>query len=199
MDWIISDTHFDHENIIKYCSRPYKNANQMTEDLVRRWNNRVKPGDLVYHLGDVGYMKGAQEVKTEDTRMGRIIARLNGKKILILGNHDKSAKRMMEFGFDFACEAMVVRPDGVQRTVYMHHKPMSYLPVCGMEPGEGIDYVLHGHIHNSTPESRQEHVSKGELVHIPKFNINMSVEMWNYEPVPLAWVVKKKIYEDKHQ
>lgn len=182
-NWIISDTHCGHENIIKYCNRPYKNAAHMDEDLVQRWNNRVKPGDIVYHLGDVGMNKG-------DEYLPKIIARLNGKKILILGNHDKSAKRMMEFGFDFACEAITMIPDGVQRTVYMVHRPQKFLPL-------GVDYVLHGHIHNSTPEERKQYEYKGELAEIPSFNVNMSCEMWNYEPVPLAWVVKKKIAEDR--
>ena len=186
--WITSDSHFGHENIIKYCSRPYKNAGQMDEDLVRRWNNRVKPEDMVYHLGDVGYAKGTQEIKTEDTYLGRMIARLNGKKILILGNHDKSAQRMMEFGFDFACEELVIT--SVQRRLWLIHRPQRTKP-------SHIDYVLHGHIHNSTPEERAKHAHKGELVEIPSFNVNLSVEMTNYEPVPLEWVVKKKIHEDK--
>lgn len=186
--WVTADSHFGHEKIIEYCSRPYKCAGQMDEDLIRRWNNRVKPDDLVYHLGDVGYAKGTQEIKTEDTYLGRMIARLNGKKILILGNHDKSAARMMEFGFDFACEEMVIT--AVQRRLRLVHRPQ-------LVAGPGIDYVLHGHIHNSTPEERAKHVHKGEIVSIPSFNINLSVEMTNYEPVPLEWVVKRKIHEDK--
>lgn len=182
MDWIISDTHFMHEKIIGFASRPYRNATEMDVDLIRRWNNRVKPEDTVYHLGDVGMTKGEL--------LAGILARLNGKKILTVGNHDKSAKRMMEFGFTFACEGIRLIPDGTHRTVYLTHKPLAELPV-------GVDYVLHGHIHNSTPESRAQHVSKGELIHIPPFNVNMCVEKWNYEPVPLRWVVRKKIAEDR--
>lgn len=186
--WITSDTHFGHENIIKYCSRPYRNAAQMDEDLIRRWNNRVKPGELVYHLGDVGMTKG-------DDYLPKILTRLNGRKILILGNHDKSAKRMMEFGFDFACEALVVMC--CQRRLLLNHRPLMARPCWVGDPAQSVDYVLHGHIHNSTPEERAKHTAKGELVDILSFNINMSVEMTNYEPVPLEWVVKKKIAQDK--
>ena len=47
-----SDTHFNHENIIKYCSRPYVDKNEMNEDLIKRWNSVVKENDIVFHLGD---------------------------------------------------------------------------------------------------------------------------------------------------
>lgn len=177
--WIISDTHFLHDNIIVYCKRPFKNATHMNEVMIERWNNRVKPGDLVYHLGDVGLTKG--------DALEKIIARLNGKKILALGNHDKSAQRMMDFGFDYACESLTI--SHFNHLLLLTHKPQKM--------NLGVNFVLHGHIHNSTPEERVEHQNKGELVHIPSFNINLSVEMINYEPVSLDWVIKTKVYQDK--
>jgi calcineurin-like phosphoesterase family protein len=48
-----SDTHFWHKNVIAYCSRPYQSLEEMNQDLITRWNARVKPEDTVYHLGDV--------------------------------------------------------------------------------------------------------------------------------------------------
>jgi calcineurin-like phosphoesterase family protein len=79
--FFISDTHFFHENIIKYCNRPFSCAEEMNETLVDNWNFVVKPGDLVYHLGDVamGYKAGELE---------KLWPRLNGSKRLIVGNHD---------------------------------------------------------------------------------------------------------------
>lgn len=183
--WVVSDTHFNHSAIIGYCNRPFKDANHMNEVMIARWNERVKPGDLIYHLGDVGLTKN-------DGGLDKIIARLNGKKILILGNHDKSAQRMMDFGFDFACESLAIQH--FNHNLLLTHKPMKFKPY---QKGLYIDYVLHGHIHNSTPESRKEHTGKGELVEIPSFNINLSVEMINYEPQSLSSVIKKKVYEDK--
>lgn len=183
IQWIISDTHFDHENIIRYCDRPYKNAGQMNEDLIRRWNNRIKPGDLVYHLGDFGLMKSDAPAK--------IIPRLNGRKVLILGNHDKTPQRMMDFGFDLAMPGMVVKvPNMNERYVYLVHRPQAILP-SGL--GFDISFVLHGHIHNSLPEHRRRHEAKGEIADIPDFNINCSVEVMNYEPATLEWIVKRKL------
>lgn len=50
-----ADTHFNHENIIGFCNRPFKNALEMNEALITNWNSKVKDGDSVYHLGDFGY------------------------------------------------------------------------------------------------------------------------------------------------
>ena len=179
--WLISDTHFSHANIIKYCSRPFRNTTDMDEVMISRWQHAVKPDDLIYHLGDVGYLKGSQ-VPGEPSYIEKVMARLPGKKILILGNHDKSAERMMELGFDFACESMMITAFG--KMLYLNHRPLPLLP-------HGADRIIHGHIHNSTPESRKPYVHKGEMVEIPNFNINISVEMTNYAPVSLKALVEK--------
>lgn len=77
--YFISDTHFGHQNIIKYCNRPFKNAYEMDEALIRNWNETVSQDDMVYHVGD--FALGSDPAK--------ILRRLNGSKILIKGNHDK--------------------------------------------------------------------------------------------------------------
>lgn len=59
MKYYISDLHFGHKNVIKYCNRPFKNTDEMREGLISRWNSKVKPSDTVYILGDMFY--GAKE------------------------------------------------------------------------------------------------------------------------------------------
>jgi calcineurin-like phosphoesterase family protein len=76
--FLISDTHFGHTNIIKYCDRPFANVDEMDGALIKNWNSVVGPQDKVYHLGDV----------TLSTKKMWIMDQLNGKKILIKGNHD---------------------------------------------------------------------------------------------------------------
>ena len=55
MIYFIADTHFNHENIIKYCDRPLSNAKEMNEYIIQKWNSVVNEDDIVYHLGDVGF------------------------------------------------------------------------------------------------------------------------------------------------
>lgn len=81
-----SDTHFGHENIIRYCDRPYKDTDHMNDDIVRRWNEVVTPEDTVFHLGDVALGK-------IDNSLAQV-SRLNGYKVLVLGNHDRPFMRM---------------------------------------------------------------------------------------------------------
>lgn len=77
--YFTSDTHFSHKNSMRYCGRPFFTVEQCDEAMIERWNSVVKPEDTVYHLGDVS-------MKTEPIK--RLLPRLNGKKILIVGNHD---------------------------------------------------------------------------------------------------------------
>ena len=47
-----SDSHFGHENIIRFCKRPFNSVREMNEELIHRWNSKVRPNDIVFHLGD---------------------------------------------------------------------------------------------------------------------------------------------------
>src|SRR3990172_2849797 len=75
-----SDTHFYHQNIIKYCKRPFKYADEMNEVMIKNWNNTITDDDEVYHLGDFALCS--------PTGAENIVRRLKGKKYLIRGNHD---------------------------------------------------------------------------------------------------------------
>lgn len=82
--WFISDTHFGHANICRFLRedgtplRPWDDASAMDEEMVEKWNSVVRPGDKVYHLGDV----------VMNRRCLSILSRLHGDKRLVLGNHD---------------------------------------------------------------------------------------------------------------
>lgn len=75
-----ADTHFNHSNIIKFCNRPFGNVLEMNEVLIEKWNTKVKQGDIIYHLGDIGFGEYRY-----------ILDRLNGRIVLILGSHDGNA------------------------------------------------------------------------------------------------------------
>lgn len=86
MIYFTADNHFQHANIIRYCNRPFKTIEQHDETQIVNWNSIVTPKDTIYILGDVGFGD-----------ISKILERLNGTKILILGSHDKSALQYPQY------------------------------------------------------------------------------------------------------
>lgn len=82
--FVIADTHFGHEKIIRYCNRPFRTVEEMDETLIKNWNETVSKKDTVLVLGD--FALGTKEY------IENITKKLNGNKILILGNHDERSE-----------------------------------------------------------------------------------------------------------
>ena len=80
--FFISDTHFQHKNIIKYCNRPFQTVADMDMQMIENWNTLVKPNDIVFHAGDFCFGSKLSWKHYCDA--------LNGIKYLAAGNHDKS-------------------------------------------------------------------------------------------------------------
>ena len=134
--FVTADTHFNHENIIKYCDRPFKNVKEMNEAIIKNWNDTVREDDIVYHLGDFGF--GTKEELQE------IFNRLNGKKYLIMGNHDYRVGRnyYIDLGFN-----EVYKKKFLIDNLVSTHKP------CDVLDG----YInLYGHIHNKPVDSKYD-------------------------------------------
>ena len=128
--FIISDTHFGHANIIKYCNRPFADVEQMDKALIKNWNSVVSNSDMVIHLGDVG-LGNKQYVKN-------ILSQLNGRKILIKGNHDNwSDEFYKEAGFEY-----VSRYPIIWNNFFM----LSHAPLQLSETTPYFNY--YGHVHN---------------------------------------------------
>lgn len=79
--FLTGDTHFGHANIIRFCKRPFTDVDDMREGLIRNWNSVVNKQDLVWHVGDFG-------MSLPDKEMLELFHALNGRKRLIIGNHD---------------------------------------------------------------------------------------------------------------
>lgn len=139
-----SDHHFGHDNIIKFCDRPFDNIEQMNEVLIKKWNERINPEDEVYYLGDFANTK-------DNDLIGNILDQLNGIKYLIVGNHEGAAlnhRKKFKWVKDFY-ELKVKDPEcknGVQRIILLHY---------AMRVWRG-DYRgtwhLYGHSHGNLPD-----------------------------------------------
>jgi len=173
----ISDTHFFHQKIIMHCNRPYRNSNQMNRDLRARWNRVVGQDDLVIHGGDFAW-KHSIENTLELLRKSDIVRKLNGRKILVKGNHDPDASDMLKLGFDD------VVPYWQQDGILVYHYPGAY----GHKEAEknfpsaaylAADVFLYGHVHNNPHTT-------------PDKGINISAELVGYTPRTLEELLARR-------
>ena len=119
--YFTSDLHFGHTNIFKFCPNRTSNTcydmDTMKETIVKRWNRVVKPQDTVIVVGDVFFYHTRDE-------MLETMNRLNGTKILVRGNHDLKNKQMMNAGFDWSCDEMVL--EIAKERVTISHYPFRH-------------------------------------------------------------------------
>lgn len=169
--WFTSDTHFNHTNIIKYCSRPFDNAFQMNEALVENWNAKVRPGDTVFHLGD--FSMGARGPKQID----ELINNLNGVKYLIRGNHEKdsqSKEHIRALWKDIYDIAEIFVPDE-EITYKEQHIVMCHYPMIAWNASHRGSWQLFGHVHGGLS-------NKGIIKHSAT-QLDVGVDSHEYSPI----------------
>lgn len=164
--YFTSDTHFQHEKILILGSgRPFSSIEEHDQFLIDAWNARVNKNDRVFHLGD--FMMGDRR------KFPQIVAKLNGRIFMILGNHDRP--RGWENTFEHVCQRFEL--DTPAGKILMRHAPNSMDPwsqdsrdLVQEEPG-GWDYYFHGHVH-------QRWARRGKFV-------NVGVDVRDFEPKTL--------------
>lgn len=169
-----SDTHFGHNKILEFCpNRPGETVEELGEIIIDRWNKVVGHADTIFHLGDFSFMG------TTSTRS--IVERLNGKIILIRGNHD-SFKTVKNCNFNLIVESMVFRI-GKQK-IGMAHQPERVPQNC--------NFGLCGHLHNFWKfapagvlewEDRATRPPTTRTQHMDRPLINVGVDQWDCAPV----------------
>jgi calcineurin-like phosphoesterase family protein len=158
--WLTADTHFDHKNIIHMENRPFNDYLHMTEELIENWNSSISEDDLVFHLGDVFFCNAS--------RMKYISERLNGRKILIKGNHDYrfTNSKFEKLGFK-------VYNYYILNGYLLSHYPQHLAPMkVAMEKGL-LKGNIHGHVHSNI-DGLDQSIYKC-----------VSVELTDYKPVLL--------------
>ena len=175
--FFISDTHFGHE---KTCTvfkradgsplRPFSCAEEMDEFMIKAWNERVRPKDKVYHLGDV----------VINRKFLNVLGRLNGDKVLIRGNHDIFKLE------DYSQYFRDIRAFDVKNGMIFSHVPVH--PESLGRFGTNI----HGHLHaNRVMKIIGVDVKTGELKYgneIDPRYFNVSVEQIDFAPISLEEV-----------
>lgn len=165
-----SDLHLLSGNVINYCYRPYSTANEMSEDLVARYNSKVSPLDTVYILGDFCWSGRAREY----------MKRLNGNKHFVLGNHDKvkDFKDMVRDGIILSCSDTKFIKIG-EDSIFLSHYPHR-----SWKNSFHGSYHLYGHTHNTLANHGK--------------STDVGVDKWDYYPV--SWEeIKEHLKGNKNE
>lgn len=145
--------------IIFHANRPFKTMQEMDEALIANWNADVKKGDHTWILGDFAWRNHRQ-----------YLHRLNGKKFLVRGSHDKMDGETLRLFAEVH--------DGMERRLF--NKTPFILTHCSMRVWEGSHYGsinLYGHSHGRLPEYND------------KLQMDVGMDVWDYRVVPLELIL----------
>jgi len=186
--FLTSDTHFGHANIIKYCNRPFKNLDHMDKELIKRWNERVKPSDVVLHLGDFSFKNtpgGKQGEGSSENRSWDYLKQLNGNIVILKGNHDRNN------GINSHIKSLVV--EFSKMDFYLTHRPD--------HANENYAINLIGHIHEKWlwkyyeyrhPIEKKEYKTEQIPLRINKsvILINVGMDVHNFYPIKMTEILR---------
>lgn len=173
--WFTSDTHFGHENIIRYCNRPFHNAQEMNAELIHRWRETVPEDGIVFHLGDFAH--GSSRLWND------ILCALPGRKYLILGNHDmKCIRQGFMSHFEMVVQQMTIRVDG--QAIILNHNPF----LCYGGSYRDV-WQLFGHVHSGpTSHTGLDHPRLNMLFPL---QYDVGVDNNDFRPISFAEVKAK--------
>ena len=178
--FLVSDTNFGHAGVCRFTRndgitklRPWDDPEEMDEAMVRRWNERVRPTDKVYHLGDVVINRKA---------LG-IMRRLNGDKVLIRGNHDIFKDT------DYREHFRELRAYHVMNGLILSH-----IPVHEASLGR-FGCNIHGHLHaNRVMKARGVDARTGEILYSDEIDPRYwcaCVEQTDFAPILFEDALKR--------
>ena len=162
--FLISDEHYFHSNIINICERPFKDVEEMNNEIIKLHNQTVKKDNLVIHFGDFCF-GNVEKIRS-------VLERLNGDHVICLGNHDhKSPKKYFEAGFLEVYKYPIIM-DGFY---ILSHQPVFL--------NKNMPYVnIHGHLHDTNMDLK---LDNGVNLYY-----NISVEQIGYKPIDLNEIKK---------
>lgn len=161
MIYFVSDTHWSHSSILKYCPSTrghFQSIEEHDERLISNWNKTVTNKDTVYHLGDFGF--GSFEY------LEKVFNRLNGEKILVKGNHDSHS---LKLGWKSIHEVLEIK---YNKQYYV----LCHFPMRSWNRMHYNSRHLYGHCH-------------GNLNGIG-YSCDVGVDCWNLKPVSIETIEK---------
>lgn len=163
--FFISDCHFGHKNVIKYCNRPYSSVEEMDEDIISKWNKKVHKNDIVYIVGDLFYFKINNAIS--------ILDRLKGKLTLIRGNHDDFFLKKINVNKYFQNVSLYEEISLRENKITLCHYPM----YSWKNSRRQNSYLVFGHVHNNKDMFWFDYYCQNDKT------LNAGVDINNFEPV----------------
>jgi calcineurin-like phosphoesterase family protein len=167
-----SDYHIGHGRILLLGKgRPFSSLEDMHAAIADRHNAVVRPGDLVFNLGDF-----ALKVQWEEAY--RFRQRLVGQQHLVYGNHDHVAEEMVEnvpscFAWTKDLYTLKLKGYGVPKITLCHYALRTW-------PGShGGSWQLYGHSHGMLAEQA------------PWLAFDVGVDCWDFSPVSIEQVAQR--------
>jgi len=148
-----SDIHFNHTNILKYCDRKFDNIEEHDDYYIKIWNKNISNEDTIYYLGDF--------LLSNKHALKKILEQLNGKKVLIRGNHDRfTTNKYITGGFSEVVNYKIENIDskiiGVKGNIFFSHYPFSDIDEYKILYNKNNCVLnIHGHLHNKTIPSKE--------------------------------------------
>lgn len=177
MIYFTSDLHFFHSGILKLTTRPFSNVQEMNQILINNWNNTVSKNDEIYILGDLALKASVNDINS-------LVQQLNGKKNLIVGNHDHFLKNK-EFDrsqFNMIKDYHILKYNNVKYILF-------HYPILEWEAFYKGSVHLYGHLHTHSIEKRNLDYNVVGLLGKRAYNVN--VEFNDYCPISIDEINKK--------
>ena len=187
--YLTSDLHFGHRNVIRFCNRPFVDEKDMMAGLIKNWNEKVKPNDFIFSLGDFSWFTGRHQIK-------KLVSVLRGRKYFVPGNHCKEGMYELVDDPDFhECADVTVLfvrgqegdPRFADKKVFeivLSHYPLT----CWSHSDYDNCYQFFGHIHSQAGTPLAEF---GNPIHIkPGKQMDVGCDRWGYAPIDLFDAIK---------
>lgn len=193
--WFTSDIHFGHANCIDYCTRPFKNVDEYKEKFIEDWNKLVRPFDRVIFVGDIFFYHSKDQMK-------ETLARMNGSKVLVKGNHDFKSAIMQGVGFDICVDELVMTiadekvtishyPFRMKEWLFQWIKFKAEVIKLTRWLGIGTRPIFLEKYHNRRPVDRGQFLIHGHTHSKHKVNgraLHVGVDAWNFKPVNIQQI-----------
>jgi len=177
MEYVISDSHWFHGNILKYENRAFETTSDMDHHMINEWNATIGKNDLVYHLGDIAFTNNFSVLMA-------LLQRLNGKIYLVPGNHDHPCMHKKTPRFIWIEDKLFIGDLITEKKVKINDKyekvVMSHYPLASWNAGIHGRKHFYGHVHKYTIFSNQNMYNVGcDVIGYKPMTFNQVINFYN--------------------